>query len=190
MAKRKSPAERSQPDPRVTPQSIAAGKANLAKGRKKKADQAAEAKSAEVPTASARWRKLLDGSLTVRDLDDTEISKMRVRGADGGFSGRRPAIPSHLAQAMRNEAIRRAKESINANTNVVVKELIKLATDPDTKDSDRIKVLMYLADRQLGKTPEVVRVEGESKFDKMLSEAVGLDRDLDGDAGGPSRADA
>jgi hypothetical protein len=42
---------------------------------------------------------------------------------------------------------------------------------------------MYLQDRQLGKAPETVRIEGASAFDSVTMEALGLDRDM---ADGPA----
>lgn len=161
-----------------------AQRAALKRGQKKRADALS---NNPAPPARDRWAKLLDGTLTVRDLDDAEIAKMRVKGKGGTFSGKAPAIPSHLAQQFRSEAIRRAKEQINLATPEVTKELLKIARDADTKDSDRIKVLMYLMDRQLGKTPDTIRVEGESDFDSMLRRAVGLDREVADAAGGSER---
>ena len=155
---------------------LAAGRANVAKGRQKRAEALSKADPEEAP--GTRWSRLLDGTLTVKDLDDDEIQRMRVKGKGGLFNGRPKPIPSHLAQQFRQEAIRRAKEKINLATPKVTAALLKMADDPDVKDSDRIKILMYLMDRQLGKTPDVIHVEGESDFDAMLRKAVGLDRDL------------
>jgi hypothetical protein len=91
-------------------------------------------------------------------------------------------LPSHLAQAFHSEAIKRANDRIRTAAPEAVKALLEIGTNPDVKDSDRLKALMYVIDRGLGKTPEVVRIEGESGFDKMLADAVGLDRDLPVDA--------
>ncbi len=103
---------------------------------------------------------------------------MRVRGRDGGFAGRSPKVPNWLAQEFRKESLRRATEKFRQAAADAVQGLIDIAQDPDAKDSDRIKAYDMIINRALGKTPEVVRVEGMSAFDKMLSEAVGLDREL------------
>lgn len=156
----------------------AAASENLAKGRKKKIEQRKQAKASGAMTAKERWAMLLDGRLTVRDLDNQEISRMQVRGAGGGFDGkRRTYMPSHLAEQFHRESIRRANEMLRTAAPEAVKALLAIGTDPDVKEGDRIRALMYVVDRSLGKTPDVLRVEGESKFDGMLAEAIGLERE-------------
>lgn len=114
---------------------------------------------------------LLDGRLTVADLDDEEIRKMRVRGADGGFAGRRPAIPSHIAQQMQAEAIKRAQEKFRNAAPRAVDALIELANDPDIKPGDRIRALTLVLERSLGKVPDTVRVEAADAWGKLMRDA-------------------
>lgn len=155
--------------------------------------QAARKKKLSVPkkdgeTQRERWSRLLDGTLTVRELTDEEIKRCRVHGRGGAFSGPAPRLPSHLAQAFTQEAIRRAKGKIVQSMPEVTKTLLEIAHDPEVKVSDRVKVLMYLADRGLGKAPETIRVEADSDFDRLLRE-VDLARDMVGEPGGPSGED-
>lgn len=147
----------------------------LARGRAKRDKVNAEQKGK--PKDESRWKALLSGTITVKDLDDEEIKRQRVR-INGRFDGRPRALPSHLRQQMIQEAIRRAKDTITASTNEVTKELLEIARDEDVPVAQRIKVLMYLQDRQLGKAPETVRIEGASAFDEVTMEALGLDRDV------------
>lgn len=184
MAQREGVTRRTKRARPATEAELAAGRANLSKGRKAREEALAE--NPDAPKAKDRWSMLLSGIITVKDLDDEEIKKMRVRGKGKTFSGRAPAIPSHLAQEFHKEAIRRAKQRITQATPEVTKALLDIANDPDVKDSDRIKVLMYLMDRQLGKTPETIQVQGESDFDAMLRKAVGLDRDMGAGAQDPA----
>lgn len=134
-------------------------------------------KKGKKETQGERWAKLLDGTLTVRDLDDDEIEKMRVRGKGGEFSGRPNRMPSHLAREFRNEAIRRAGELFTHAAPRAVKRLLEIADDPDTKDADAIRALDIVLNRGLGKTPEVVRVEAANGFDRV-AEAIIVDRGL------------
>lgn len=175
MAKREGPAGSGH---RVTEKSLAAGKANMAKGRETKRKKREAAIAAGQPKASDRWAMLLDGRLTVQDLDDDEIDKMRVRGADGGFSGRRHAIPSHLAQQWKQEAIRRATEQFHNATPKAVKRLIEIANDEDTKTGDAIRALQLVLERGLGKVPDTVRIEGQTPWDAALRDALPVDRNL------------
>lgn len=189
MAKRESGARSTK---RATPRTAAedaAGRANLQKGRAKKAQAREEAAAAALPTAQERWAMLLDGTLAVRDLDDAEIRKMRVKSADGTFNGPARRLPSHLAQQFHQEAIRRANDRIRTAAPEAVKELLRIGSDPDVKDSDRIKALLYIIDRSLGKTPEVVRVETEDRWQQTLGEVV-VDRNLDDDPRADLQRDA
>lgn len=177
MAKRERATRPKQQAPR-TQAALDAGRANLAKGRESKEAAAAEAKARGAKRAGERWAMLLDGRLTIKELDDEEIKKGRVRGADGGFTGRRAAVPSHLMQQFQGEAIRRAKEKIVQATPEVTKILLDMLRDEDVPVAQRVKIGMYLMDRQLGKAPETIRVEGASEFDKVTMEALGLDREM------------
>ena len=181
MAPRKKAASRTDRDPRVTPQSIAAGSANLAKGRAAKEESRRKARAEGRPRAKERWAQLLDGTLTVQELDDDEIKNMRPRGADGGFTGRGRKMPSHLAQQFQQEAIKRAQDRFRNAAPEAVKALIEIGTDPDVREGDRIRALMYVVDRALGKTPETIRVEGADRWSSLLDAAGGVgdvDRDL------------
>jgi hypothetical protein len=178
MTERKKSAPRSRRSPSA--KAIEAGKANLAKGRAKKAEETEKAHEQGREPAGARWAKLLDGTITVADLDDEEIAKMQVRGADGGFAGRKRRVPSHLAQQMKDEAIKRATEQFRVFAPKAVKRLLEIAEDPDTKPADAIRALDIALNRGLGKTPETIRVESGDPWAKLLNDVagVGLDREM------------
>lgn len=168
--------------PPNTERAKAAGRANLAKGRARKKQIREENLGRQ--TGPERWAALLDGTLQVRDLDDAEIERMTVRSADGTFAGGRRRLPSHIAVQFQQEAIKRANQRIQQFAPEAAALLLKIGSDPDVREGDRVRALTYLIDRGLGKTPDVIRVEGESSFDQMLAE-VGLDRSLADDAREP-----
>jgi hypothetical protein len=140
----------------------------LEKGRKSKDAQRKKAKKEGRPKAGDRWAKLLDGTLTVKDLDDQEVAKMRVRGADGGFTGKGRAIPSHLAQAFHQEAISRANDKLRTAAPEAVQALLDIGRDPDVKEGDRVRALMYVVDRALGKTPETVNIKSDDPWADLI----------------------
>lgn len=156
-------------------------RAALERGQQKRREALASHKPGD-ERQKDRWSRLLSGSLTVAELEDKEIERMRVYGKGKTFSGRAPMMPSHLAQQFHQEAIRRATAKIRVNVGKAVEELVRIATDPDAKDSDRLKAITLIMDRGMGKVPETVRIEGQTEFDRMLSEAVGLDRGVVDDA--------
>jgi hypothetical protein len=178
MAKRESPASSSRRGvDRHTEKSKAAGRKNLAKGRETMIKRRAEAKANGAVPVGDRWAMLLDGRLSVRDLDDKEIKKMRPRGIDGGFSGRPRRLPSHIIQAFTDERIRRAKDGIAKVLPTAIEEAKRILEDPEAKDSDKIKVMAMVWDRNLGKNPETIRVQADDPFAAALREVV-VDRDL------------
>jgi hypothetical protein len=150
----------------------------LAKGRAKKARETAKAHEEERPPAGERWAKLLDGTLDVKDLDDEELARMQVRGRDGGFAGRKRSVPSHLAQKMKDEAIRRAQEQFRLFAPKAVKRLLEIADDPDTKPADAIRALDIALNRGLGKTPETVKII-QDRWGDMLDDVSAMDVDRD-----------
>lgn len=176
MAERKSAAGRKKRTP--TAAEIAAGSANLARGRKSTEERRKKAKEMGLETGPQRWARLLDGSLTVRDLDDDEIKNMYVRNADGGFAGKRRTIPSHIAQQFHSEAIRRSNDRLRSAAPEAVQALIDIGKNPAVKESDRVRALMYVVDRALGKTPETMVVKAEDRFADLLGDAIVEDRDL------------
>lgn len=151
----------------------------MEKGRAKKAKQTKEARAKGAMSAKVRWSMLLDGTLTVHDLDDEEVNKMRVRGADGGFSGSRQAMPSHLAVEFHREIVRRAEKELRGNLGKAAELLGKVIDDPEARHSDKIKAAQILFDRVLGKTPETVVLKSDDKFADLLGDAIAEDRDLD-----------
>jgi hypothetical protein len=109
---------------------------------------------------------------------------MQVRAADGTFGGkRRNSIPSHLAQQMRAESVRRANDMLRTAGPKAVKRLLEIAEDPDTKDTDAIRALALVMERALGKVPDKVIVEGVDRWGQTLNDVtdVAVDRDLEPD---------
>jgi hypothetical protein len=191
MAKREDVAASGKQKPRgkVTDQFVQAGKQNLAKGREVKRKQEEARQASGQPLGQDRWSMLLDGRLTVRDLDDEEIAKQRVYNKRGSFTGKARILPSHLSQAFQSEALRRANEKFRTAAPEAVEGLMDIAKDVDVRTSDRIKAYIYIIDRSLGRTPETIRIEGASSFDAVTMEALGLDRDVATDAGGTGSED-
>lgn len=160
-----------------------AQRAALDAGRKARADKLA--KSTDEDRAAVRWAKLLDGTITVADLDDEEVSRMRVRGKSGGFAGRGPTVPSHLIQQFQSEQMKRTKTILSKHLLKGAEEIGKILSDPEAKDADKIKAFALLADRILGRNPETVHVKAEDPWAAMLAAGASLGevRDLSDLAG-------
>jgi hypothetical protein len=151
-----------------------ASKTGLHKGHETRSRTAREARERGAPKAKERWAMLLSGTLTVQELDDDEIRRMRLRSRDGSFSGRARPVPSHIAVAMQKEGMERARRKALAGAQGGVEAIVSIANNPEHKD--QFRAAQWLAERGLGKTPDVVRIEGTSEFDRVSAKAVGLDR--------------
>lgn len=172
-------------------QKAAMARARAARGTnpeaRKKAQERREQMKEEFGTGvphRVRWAALLDGRMTMADLDDEEIAHGRLRNSDGSFTGRRPVVPSHISQAMQQEYIRRVGDKFKHALPDLIDALVEIAKNPETADRDRLSAIKMAVERVMGKPTETVRIEGTSAFDAMLAEAVGLDRDLDDAAQG------
>lgn len=164
---------------RHTKKAIAAGTKNLEAGRKRREELAKKAQAEGRMDKGERWARLISGVDGVDTMDDEELAKMDLRNKNGVFGGKKKSyIPSHLAQAMHRESIRRAQEKFRTAAPEAVEALLEIGKNPDVKESDRVRALIFVIERALGKTPDVIRVEGTSEFDKMSAEAVGIVRDL------------
>lgn len=178
-AKRKRPDKVGTNTGVVTPAWLKAGTENLAKGREKKKAMAEEGKKSGRDDVGVRWAKMLDGSMTVKDLSIEELNRMQLVGKDGTFSGRGRAIPSHIAQAMRNETIRRAQGALLASVHDAAMALGKIINDPEASSADITRASNIVMDRVLGKPTETVVITNESEWDKGVRESINLDREKD-----------
>jgi hypothetical protein len=157
----------------ATAKQRAAGRANLEKGRQARKERMAA--NADHPSASERWAALLSGQLSVKDLDDEEIERRQPRGKGGTFSGRHRAIPSHIYAAFEAEEQRRWNRDLRRLVPKAIDALEEILLDEEAKD--RGANVRWTIERILGKTPDVVRLEGLNEFDR-LAEAVVVDRDV------------
>lgn len=156
-----------------------AGRANLQRGREKREEKKRAHQEAGGETRKQRWARLLDGSLTVRELDDVEIEAMTVYDAAGSVGGKRPLMPSHIAQQFRQEMIRRANDTLLTSLNRAAEALAEIVGDEDASGSDRIRAATVLFDRVMGKAPETVTVKSETGWEGLLNKMAGqpdLDR--------------
>lgn len=153
-----------------------AQRAALSAGQKARQQAREEARAKGAVSSKTRWAMLLSGQLTVKDLDDKEVEKMRVRGKDGSFSGQGRAIPSHLIQQFTQEQLVRANAKMRRALPETINVLVEILNDGSAKHSDRLRAAQMLQDRILGKAPETVRIQEVNEWDSMFTDAVDIDR--------------
>jgi hypothetical protein len=154
-------------------------RAALDAGRAAKADAIKKAKAEGRPKAKDRWAALLSGGLLVSDLEDEELKRMQLRNAGGTFGGKPHAIPSHIAQKMRAEWLKRGNSMLESYYHDAIKVLHQVATSPDAKEGDAIRAASIIVERVGGKVPETVRViTEEDPWGATLADGVDDDRSM------------
>ena len=108
-------------------------------------------KRAKVPE---RYQQLIDGVITVDDLDDDEIARGQLRNRNGGFSSPPQAIPWVMHDALRASMERRIQRQLMSKMTEVTDALIKIATNDYGSAEARVKAMALIFDRALGKVPE------------------------------------
>lgn len=108
---------------------------------------------------SGRTKALVEGTLSVEDLDTEELAKGRLKDKNGKFTGRPPKfLPRQLIDAMRSEHYKRVNGILEESLSDMVKTMRAIAKDPDQDGATRLKAAIYVYERFMGKTPDKVEV--------------------------------
>lgn len=116
-----------------------------------------------------RIMALLDGTISVEDLDDEELARGYPRAVDGTFKGSAPKlVPRALHDRMVRELFARADLQLRNNLLKVTETMTRLATDPEVDDSVRLKAATYVYERLRGKVPDVVVTTTTKPWEEVL----------------------
>jgi hypothetical protein len=108
---------------------------------------------------SGRYKALVEGTLSVEDLDTEELAKGRLKDKNGTFTGRPPKfLPRQLVDAMRSEHYKRVNSVLEESLSDMVKTMRAIALDPKQEGSVRLKAAVYVYERFMGKTPDRIQV--------------------------------
>ncbi len=107
---------------------------------------------------SDRYRRLLEGEMTVDDLDDEEILRGMLRDKNGSFKGSPPRVVPHtMHAALRSAMETRAQRRLAAAMPEVLDELVKVATGKRFGAGEsQVKAAALIMDRVFGKVPDKV----------------------------------
>ncbi len=121
----------------------------------------------------SRWQQLLDGDLSIDDLDDEELAKGRCRDKDGGFSGRPPKmVPRELSDRMRSELLKRGDALFAGAFVQAIEALGAIAASAEAKESDRINAAKYVIERVAGKVPDKVEVRAADPWQQIIDDIL------------------
>jgi hypothetical protein len=147
---------------------MAAGRAARAK---KQAEQKKRKEELGPEATKSRHQMLLEGELSVDDLDEEELKHFRGRDIDGEFKGRIRPIPAKLAGQIRQRLLNKMQANIEGFLPRAVAILEDIAESSD-QDSARVKAVDLLLQRGAGKVPDVVRVGAEDPWDIILGDVL------------------
>lgn len=117
---------------------------------------------------SERVQALLDGSLSVEDLDDEELARGYPRAEDGSFRGRPSVIPTSLHQRVQRELFARAGERLRTNLIDAAETMASIAVNAELDPKVRMDAAKWVIERLMGKTPEVAVTLEEKAYQKLL----------------------
>jgi hypothetical protein len=125
---------------------------NYTEGHQVIAKRRPRLRQAKVPR---RYQDLIDGVISIEDLDDEEIMRGQLRNSDGTFRGPHPqAIPWSMHEALRNAMSKQMERKLAVALPQMVDSLIRIANNPRAGAEARVKAISLAMDRALGKVVE------------------------------------
>lgn len=122
---------------------------------------------------SGRYQQLIDGDITVEDLDTEELAKGRLKDKDGKFRGRPPKfLPRQLVDAMRTEHHRRINAALEESLSDTVRTMRAIMKDPEADSATRLRAAIYVYERFMGKTPDRVEVNRGDKVQDVVDKIL------------------
>jgi len=105
-----------------------------------------------------RYQQLIDGVITIDDLDEEEIIRGQLRDQNGHFSGHPPrAIPWTLHDALRATMEKRMQRKLMSSLPEVLDSLVRTARY-DRSGAARVAAAQLILDRTLGKVPDKAEI--------------------------------
>lgn len=110
------------------------------------------------------WVNVLNGSIPLSALDDTEIGHVRLKDANGKFSGPKPYATPTTFNRFRREMrhryeLKMAEVAVNRATEVMI-EILDSSTATAT---EKLRASQYIQERTFGKVADKIEVLAEVK---------------------------
>lgn len=116
---------------------------------------------------SERMQAIMDNPELIKECDDEEISKGKLRDKNGGFKGRpMPMVPTKFYDILRREQMRRWEQKVAESLQPSLQVLNDVAQNKTTRGvpaDARVKAAIYLIERAVGKVPDKVQATVEVK---------------------------
>lgn len=122
----------------------------------------------------SRYIQLMEGTLTVEDLDDEEIMAGKCKDVHGQFRGRPPKVfPRALHDALRREYQKRMQERLSEQADLAVATLLDVMNNRRTAAPARVRAAEIMLERVMGKVPDKIQQTLELKpFEENLGDLL------------------
>lgn len=121
---------------------------------------------------NTRLAALLNGELSVEDLDNEELQHGAIKCDDGKFSIRAAYegwhLPRKIKGAMERELLKRADNRVKGAVLGAIERIVEIATSPASEDKDAFKAAQWLVERAMGKTPDVIHTVEQKKYEVVI----------------------
>lgn len=115
-----------------------------------------------------RVQKFMQGFLPVEELDDDELSGGFVR-TSAGLPIKTKSLGVKFEQAISKELHRRLNDYLKSKAPRMLEVMYEIADSDMVEPADRIKAAQWIAERVIGKTPDVlVNVNAEKPYEGIL----------------------
>lgn len=121
----------------------------------------------------SRYEALLNGTMSVEDLDVEEIQKGQLRDANGTFTGRPPnVIPRNMHIKLVQELMKRMDASWREHATEALGVFIEIMNNPKVRPQDRLYAAQYVVERIQGKIPEKQEISATVSRWETVAERV------------------
>ena len=129
----------------------------------------------------------MNGAIPIEELDDDELHKCAVKGADGRFKRYKNTLPRAFVQSISREVQRRYMLRYQGVIPDAQQVFIDVMLDPNADVKDRMKASQYIQERMFGKPVERVEVTAEVKpWEGLVADIVHDIENEPVDSEGPS----
>ena len=121
-----------------------------------------------VVQVSGRVMQLLDGEISIEDLDDEELARGYPRSKDGSFRGAPTLIPKAMHDRMVRELFRRANAQLSTGLVAAAELMTSVVLNEELPMKERTDAAKWLMERVMGKIPDVIVTGSEKQWEKLF----------------------
>lgn len=121
-----------------------------------------------------RMQELIDGTISIEELDDEELIRGQLRDKHGQFTGQKPLlIPRSMHQAVVRELVERGDGKLKKHFDNAIEVHAEIMNNPRANPQARLEASRYIWERIAGKIPDKHIVNATvQKWEQMAKEVL------------------